>query len=208
MYNNEEETINNIAETIWYHIYKKEKFSLEVDNENKYWPIMFAAREIYQRIVNPPHIKLEMKHYRGNIKPTVITPEEQVLRNIISNLEQKIEHYLLRIKQLESFFEEQRKEIVKIFELFPKYNYIGISHFEGVGLYKKLPDCCNSVIIPKENNEMKGDIKYLGYDFDPDDFPVMLSKPFEACKDCRAYKNQSDCNVRLYCKKDFIKESK
>lgn len=98
----DEEVIDNIAEIIWYHIYKKEKFSLEVDNENKYWPIMFAAREIYQRVVNPPKIKLEMKHYRGNIKPTLITPEEQVLRNVISNLEQKIEHYLLRIKQLEN----------------------------------------------------------------------------------------------------------
>lgn len=201
----EEDVINNIAEIIWFHLYKDRKYTLSYAKEDEYFPVMFAAKEIYQRI-NPPHIKLEMKEYNDGIKPIFITPGEQILRNVIFNLEQKIEHYLLRIKQLENFFAKQREKIIKIFELFPRYNYIGISHFEGVGLYKKLPDCVNSVIVPEENNEMKNDIKYLGHDFDPDDFPIMLSKPFKSCATCRAYKNQSDCNVRLYCRKDFVRE--
>lgn len=90
------------------------------------------------------------------------------------------------------------KKIEELFDLFPDYEYLTVSHFSGVAMHKEKPDCINSAVFV---SPLTG--KKLGHDgFSMKDFPVEESRHFKRCEDC-CYSGQGNCSCRLYYKYDY-----
>lgn len=90
------------------------------------------------------------------------------------------------------------KKIEEIFNLFPAYKYLTVSHFSGVALHKEKPDCVNSAVFVRPETG-----KELGREgFSMKDFPIEESRHFKSCGDC-CYAGQGNCNCRLYYKYDY-----
>lgn len=90
------------------------------------------------------------------------------------------------------------KKIEEIFNLFPAYKYLTVSHFSGVALHKEKPDCVNSSVFVRPETG-----KELGREgFSMKDFPIEESRHFKSCGDC-CYAGQGNCNCRLYYKYDY-----
>lgn len=90
------------------------------------------------------------------------------------------------------------KKIEELFDLFPDYEYLTVSHFSGVAMHKEKPSCYNSSIFA---SKLTG--KELGHKgFSMEDFPIEESRHFKQCADC-VYDGQGNCNCRLYYKYDY-----
>lgn len=200
---------DDIAEIIWKHIYASCKYDWYSSNDNEYYPVEWAATEIY-KLFNPTiQAKIKFKIYKGNVKPDYITPYEQAQRNVIYDLERKLEVYMHKVKRLENYIKNSEKQakirnesfITKLFECFKDINYITVNQC-GLNLYKNEPNCINTCTVGN-NDDTCRDTIYLGYNYSMKDFPIKSSRKFKNCKDC-CYCNQKECGVRLYFRGDFL----
>ena len=71
----EEQEINNIAEIIWKHIYASCKYDWYSSNDNEYYPVNWAATEIY-KLFNPDNTKVKLIINKNNI--TVERPHRKL----------------------------------------------------------------------------------------------------------------------------------
>lgn len=203
---NEIITKDDIAEIIWKHLFAACEYDWYSANDSEYYPVEWAATEIYKLFNPDKQAKIKFEIYKGNVKPDIITPYEQAQRNIIYELERKLEVYMHKVKMLEKHIKNSEEQaeirnksfISKLFDCFKNINYITVSQ-NGLNLYKEEPKCINAYIVSKEPN----DEIHLGYNFAMKNFPIKKCKKFKDCKDC-CYGNQKECDVRLYFRGDFL----
>lgn len=199
-------TKDDIAEIIWKHIYSSCEYDWYSSNDNEYYPVEWAATEIY-KLINPDNTKVKLIINKDNIKPSFISPLEQEQGRIINELQRKLEFYMHKVKLLEKHIKnsEEQEEIrnksfiSKLFDCFKNINYITVSQ-NGLNLYKEEPKCINAYIVSKEPD----DEIHLGYNFAMKNFPIKKCKKFKDCGNDCCYKNQKDCGVRLYFRGDFL----
>lgn len=197
---------DDIAEIIWKHIYSSCKYDWQSSNDNEYYPVDWAATEIY-KLINPENTKVKLIIDKDNIKPSFTSPLEQEQGHIINELQRKLEFYIHKVKLLEKYIKnsEEQEEIKnksfisKLFDCFKDINYITASQ-NGLNLYKEEPKCINAYIVSKEPN----DEIHLGYNFAMKNFPIKKCKKFKNCGNDCCYKNQKECGVRLYFRGDFL----
>lgn len=147
-----------------------------------------------------------MKVFNGEIKAEDLeeTPLEHSLKTINFDLESKNSLLKMENERLTKLFQKTlQSKVYQLFLTFPDYDYISCNHFLGVALHKKEPKCCGGAIFSDNNNNMK----VLGHDFDPKDFPLEESYKLKQCgKDC-AYSGQDDCKSRIYRRKDYFEDN-
>lgn len=68
---------DDIAEIIWKHIYSSCKYDWQSSNDNEYYPVDWAATEIY-KLINPENTKVKLIIDKDNIKPSFISPLEEI----------------------------------------------------------------------------------------------------------------------------------
>ena len=146
-----------------------------------------------------------MKVFDGEIRLEDLkeTPLEHALKTINFDLESKNSLLKMENERLTKLFKKTlQSKVYQLFLTFPDYDYISCNHFLGVALHKKEPKCCGGAILSDNNN----DIKVLGHDFNPQDFPLEESYKLKQCGEDCPYSGQEDCKSRVYRRKDFFED--